>query len=50
MEGPQLRITVAQRGVGAWISGWEGGGLGLFLAPSMHMSRGQVTWAYHSGA
>jgi len=28
MEGPQLRITVAQRGVGAWISGWEGGGAG----------------------
>jgi hypothetical protein len=49
MEGPQLRITVAQRG-GPCMDGWEGAGLGLTLAPPMHMSRGQITWAYHGGA
>ncbi len=40
MEGPQLRITVAQRGVGAWISGWEGGGAGpISGAVNAHVTR-----------
>ena len=32
------------------MDGWEGAGLGLTLAPPMHMSRGQITWVYHGGA
>jgi len=45
MEGPQLRITVAQRGVGAWISGWEGGG----ARPISGAVNAHVTRAGHLG-
>ena len=45
MEGPQLRITVAQRGVGAWISGWEGGEAG----PISGAANAYVTRAGHVG-